>query len=131
MREKVKKWVEALFASVTGPTPLEGWEDRYRQHKSGRQVWPSPTEGTPNIIPWPAEWLCISAGGLVTDSEKKRGFRFVPIVCSVSEETVLAGEGVRCLRCGCHLAPKNANMPSSISPPYCSPCEPYIRRALV
>lgn len=131
MREKVKEWVAVLFASVNGPTPLEGWKERYAKVKAGQQVWPSPTEGTPDIIPWPAEWLCIATEGLVEEDDIKRGFVFVPIVCSVCDEFVPAGEGVRCLRCGCDLAPKNANMIHSFSPPHCTRCEPHIRRALV
>jgi len=125
----------SFFASfrerLFGPAPLPGWEERYKGFKAGRTVWPSPTPGTPDLIPWPAEWLCITTEGLVGEESLARGFDFIPIVCQRTEKETPEGEGVRCLRCGVNLHPSAANLVSSFSPPYCDLCVRYICRVLV
>jgi len=127
---RLLSFFRAFRERVFGPPALPGWEGRYRTYKSGRTGWPSPTPGTPDIIPWPHHWLCITTDDL-DEIDAARGFRFSSVECEVTGETMPPGTGVRCLRCGKSLSPKAANMITAVSPPYCTPCSRYVSRVIV
>jgi hypothetical protein len=110
------------------PKPLEGWEEKYKEQKSGKTVWDVPYDSTANkVVPWPVDW--IPHRQLTeedSDADKAKGFVFVESTCAVTGKELPVGVGVACLRCGKHLHPSAANMAGGFDPPYCDGCKVFV-----
>ena len=113
-----KKWM-AFFS------PIDGWKDRLLSFLAGKTAWDVPGKPECNqVIPWPVQWIphVLHTGEVADDEARKRGFEFIPVVCTDSKKEAPPGLGVCCARCGVHLHQSAAAQRGNFTPPSCKRC---------